>query len=166
MIRPAVLLSAAVLAVSAPAAARASAIGVYGDWQAFTMTQDGGKICYVGSQPKKSEGGYTQRGRTYVKVTHRPAEKVRNEVSVRAGYDYREKSSVTVAIGGGSFRLWTQGGHAWARDEDDPKLVRAMQRGAVMVVKGTSARGTRTTDTYSLSGFTAAHKAAAAACGY
>jgi hypothetical protein len=34
-----------------------------------------------------------------------------------------------------------------------------------MIVKGTSSRGTLTTDTYSLSGFTAAFNAISKACG-
>ena len=35
-------------------------------------------------------------------------------------------------------------------------MIRAMKRGSKMTVVGTSSRGTKTTDTYSLSGFTKA----------
>ena len=44
------------------------------------------------------------------------------------------------------------------------KLVRAMKSGNRMVVYGTSSRGTKTTDTYSLSGFTAMKKRIDKAC--
>jgi len=40
-----------------------------------------------------------------------------------------------------------------------------MIRGAEMVIAGESSRGTQTTDTYSLLGFTAAHEAMNEACG-
>ena len=43
-------------------------------------------------------------------------------------------------------------------------VVDAMIRGARLVVKGTSSRGTKTTDTYSLKGFSAAFKAIGKAC--
>lgn len=169
MIRPILFILSAALVLAAPVPARAQAepadIGVFKDWRAFTKTQSGAKVCYVGAVPKKSEGKYSKRDETYVVITHRPSQKIKNEVSVRAGYIYKEKSSVTVSIGGGSFRLWTQGEHAWAQDADDPKLVSAMRGGAKMIVKGVSSRGTRTTDTYSLSGFTAAYNAASKACG-
>ena len=44
------------------------------------------------------------------------------------------------------------------------RLVKAMRAGRDMVVNGVSTRGTKTTDTFSLLGFTAAHKAISKAC--
>ena len=43
-------------------------------------------------------------------------------------------------------------------------MVEAMRRGATMIVEGISSRGTHTKDTYSLTGFTAAHNAINEAC--
>jgi invasion protein IalB len=160
----AALLAAFVL-LAAPAARAETVIGVFDAWSAFTETEGGSKICYIGAVPDKAEGDYTQRGKTYVIVTHRPAEGTRDEVSVRAGYTYQSASAVEVRVGAKRFTLSTQGGHAWASDADDPKLVAAMRAGADMVIKGRSSRGTLTTDTYSLIGFTAAYNAASRACG-
>ena len=65
-----------------------------------------------------------------------------------------------------NFRLFTQGETAWAKDADtDKALVTAMRSGSRMVVKGTSTRGTLTTDTYSLSGFSRAYERASRECG-
>ena len=51
--------------------------------------------------------------------------------------------------------LFTIEGRAYAEsEEDDIAMIRAMKRGSKMTVVGTSSRGTKTTDTYSLSGFT------------
>jgi hypothetical protein len=68
-------------------------------------------------------------------------------------------------IDGKQFSLFTDDDTAWGGDAKvDSALVAAMKAGATMIVKGTSARGTLTTDTYSLAGFTAAHKAIDKAC--
>ena len=141
-------------------------IDVFGDWSAFAETPRGGKVCYIGSVPKKEEGDYTERGDIYVLVTHRPAEKSLGVVSIRAGYTYRKGSEVDVTVGEHAFKLFTQSGFAWARDSKaDRALVAAMKAGATMVVEGTSSYGTLTTDTYSLKGFTAAYQAIGKACG-
>ncbi len=163
------LLAVAVLAgpVSAiPALAQESKlISRYGDWEAF-QEKDGGKtVCYIGSAPKKSRGKYKKRGETYMLITHRPAEKKLDVVSIKAGYTYQQESEVDVIIGPKTFRLFTDAGHAFAYDaKGDKMLVKAMVRGARMVIRGTSSRGTPTTDTYSLTGFTAAYKAIGKAC--
>ncbi|MDX1424550.1 MAG: invasion associated locus B family protein, partial [Kiloniellales bacterium] len=47
----------------------------------------------------------------------------------------------------------------------DQAIVKAMRAGSSMVVKGTSSRGTVTTDTYSLLGFSKAYAAISKACG-
>ena len=140
-------------------------IATFDNWSAFAEKEGGKPLCYTASLPKKSEGDYTKRGDTYVMVTHRPAEKAVSVFSVRAGYTYQEGSEVDVTIGGQTFTLFTDGRYAWAEDEDTDRAINvAMKAGKNMVVKGTSTRGTLTTDTYSLIGFTAAHGAIDKAC--
>ena len=88
------------------------------------------------------------------------------EVSVEAGYTYKPGSEVEITVDGQNFKLFTQGGNAWAYDEKgDRALLEAMRAGRQMVVKGTSSRGTLTTDTYSLAGFSAALQSIDKACG-
>lgn len=156
--------SAAAISVSPYAHAAQQNLGSFQDWTAFSDGADK-RICYIGSLPQKAEGNYTRRGDTYVLATHRPAENVFGEISVEAGYTFKPGSEVEVNIDGQTFRLFTQGGNAWAYDEKaDQELVAAMKAGSRMVVKGTSSRGTLTTDTYSLAGFTAAFEAIDQAC--
>ena len=45
-----------------------------------------------------------------------------------------------------------------------PVAVAAMKRGSRMIVNGTSAKGTKTKDTYSLNGFSSAYKAISNKC--
>ena len=141
-------------------------VGDFSDWSAFQFSEDGSAACYMASQPKNSEGNYKRRGDIYAIVTHRPGENRRDEVSIIAGYTFKKDSSVEVSIGSKKFQLFTQDDGAWAPDkESDKALVQAMIKGATMVVKGTSSRGTLTTDTYSLRGFTKAYQAINKACG-
>jgi len=144
----------------------AESLGVYDSWSAFKTADGNGNVCYIGAEPEKAEGKYKERGETYLLVTQRPGVKELDVVSIRAGYKYRENSDVSIKIGGSSFSLFTAEGHAWARDSDtDKALVNAMKQGSKMVIKGTSWRGTLTTDTYSLKGFTAAYSQSRSACG-
>lgn len=139
-------------------------LGTFNEWSAFTRTDDGSKVCYMGANPQKSQGDYSRRGDVYILVTHRPAEKTVGVISIEAGYSYKEGSEVEVAIGGKTFRLYTAGGQAWAYRNEDAAMITAMRAGSNMVVKGTSNRGTVTTDTYSLAGFTAGYQAIGKAC--
>ena len=140
-------------------------IATHGDWEAFTTKENGKPVCYMGSEPIKAVGKYKKRGKTFVLITHRPAEKSINVLSVQAGYTYKEGSQVEVAIGKATFKLFASGGHAFAHDAvDDTKLVQAMIRGASMTISGISDRGTLTKDAYSLTGFSAAYKAIGKAC--
>lgn len=157
------VVAAALLAFRPAAAQEAKHLGSFGDWEAFAA--EAGAYCYAGSKPTKQEGKYTTRGDAFLLVTNRPKEKSLDVVSVEAGYAYKEGSEATVTIAGQSFALFTSGGQAWARDAaGDAALVKAMRAGAAMIVVGSSSRGTRTTDTYSLKGFTAAHQAITKAC--
>jgi hypothetical protein len=141
-------------------------LGDFAAWSAFAFTENGKKACYMASQPTKDEGDYTNRGDIFAIVTHRPAEKRQDEVSIVAGYTFEQDSAVEVAIDGKRYSFFTQGDGAWAPDADtDAELVKRMIRGARMIVKGTSSRGTKTTDTYSLKGFTKAYRTISEACG-
>ena len=166
------LVSAAAVAVLTLAALPASAaenirrIGQFDAWNAYTYTQDGNKVCYMASQPTETEGAYDERGKVYAMVTHRPAKGARDVVSFVIGYPFKEDSRVTVTIDGGKdFTLFTHKDTAWAADaETEDEMVTTMIQGGEMVVEGTSNKGTKTTDTYSLIGFTDAHQAIDDAC--
>lgn len=152
--------------LATPSAIAEDLIGNFGNWSAFVDGKGKGKICYIASVPKKEVGKYKARGNSYILVTHRPGDKARDVIELRAGYTYKKSSNVSLAVGDTTFSLFTDGGTAWARDEKtDAALAKAMIKGKDMVVKGTSSRDTNTTDTYSLIGFTAAYKAIGKACG-
>ncbi len=129
----------------------------FNDWSAYSYNAGGGKVCYVVSQPKGSEPKNVRRDKIFFLVQHRPKDNVRSEVSTIIGYKFKEGSTASINIDGQDLRLFTNGDGAWAESGDvDRKIVAAMKAGKSMSVEGTSWRGTKTTDNYSLSGITAA----------
>ena len=160
-------LAAIVLAVAVPASAESGKfLGAFKSWEANTSKVGGGRVCYMSGLPKKTEGKYKKRGEASVIVTHWPKRKRFHEVSIVAGYTYKKDSKVELVIDGTTFDLYTDADRAWRYSaREDRELVQAMRKGSNMVIKGVSARGTRTIDSYSLRGFTAAHKAINKACG-
>lgn len=147
-------------------AATPQKIGQYQDWTAYHFTESNGEVCYMVSQPKEAKGDYTKRDDVFAVVTHRPAEKSQNVFSYIAGYSYKPGSEVKVSIDKQNFILFTQGDSAWATDgKTDNQITDAIRRGRSLVVEGTSSRGTKTIDTFGLSGSTAAYKAISKQCG-
>ncbi len=141
-------------------------LGDFTDWSAYRFVEDGQPACYVASRPKTAVGDYTKRGKIYAMVSHRPAAKRLDEVSLVGGYVYKVDSPVEVVVDAKRWSFFSEGDQAWApTPEEDRALVQAMKSGSRMVVKGTSSRGTLTTDTYSLLGFSKAYAAIVKACG-
>lgn len=137
-----------------------------GDWSAYVFMEDGKKVCYMASQPKKAEGDYTRRGDIFALITHRPGENTKDVFSYITGYSYKPGSDVTVTIDSDKFTLFSQDDTAWASDAStDGKISQAIRKGSKMVIKGVSSRGTQTTDTFSLKGSGAAHSAISKECG-
>ncbi len=140
-------------------------LGTFRDWSAFGYNDGDMLVCFIASQPTKAEGNYTQRGDIWILVTHRSPEGERDVVQVRTGYNYMENAPVRVTIGNETFDLFGEGESAWAfTSHGDRDLVTAMKAGVRMVIEGRSWRGTVTTDTYSLLGFTAAYDAISQTC--
>lgn len=135
--------------------AEPSLIGQFGTWGAYAATPNGKKVCFALAKPSSSKTNPPNRPRdpAYAFVSTRPAEKVNNEVSVMIGYALKPGSESTVEVGGASFAMYTQGDGLWIKNAaEEERMVEAMRKSADLVVKGVSAKGTETTDTFSLKG--------------
>src|SRR5947199_1636035 len=149
-----------------PAAAPATAggaeptlIGQFGSWGAYTATPNGKKVCFALAKPASSKTNPPNRPRdpAYAFVSTRPAEKVVNEVSFMIGYAQKPGSESTLEVGGASYAMYTQGDGLWIKNAaEEEKMVEAMRKASDVVVKGVSARGTETIDTFSLKGLSQA----------
>jgi len=148
-------------AVPGPAAgtAQPTLLGQYGDWGAYTASPAGKKVCFALAKPANSTTLPPNRPRdpAYMFVSTRPAEKVKDEVSVIFGYGLKPNSDANIEVAGGNYAMYTQADGAWVKNAaEEPKLVETMRKGQDLMVKGTSAKGTVSTDVYSLKGLSLA----------
>ena len=137
----------------------------FNDWTAFAEGEGKNLACMAVSKPKKSEGDYTKRGDIFAIVTHLPGQKKWNEFSVVAGYNYKTNSNPDIFIDQKKFQLFTSGSRAWSfSPSDDEKIIKFLKKSIKMKVVGTSSRGTITSDTFSLMGFSKAYQKISEAC--
>jgi len=149
---------------------RGRLLGSYRKWDALVRTtKQLGKECYMISKPTRSKASKSgaRRGDIFITVTHRPKFNTKSEFNAQMGYPLKDGSEVRASVDTRHHvRLFTEGQGAWAyENRDEQRLVSAMKRGNNLIVSGVSARGTATTDTYSLSGYTAAWNAISKECG-
>ena len=135
--------------------AQAVLLGQFGDWGAYTASPDGKKVCFALSKPTSAVIVPSNRKRdpSYAFVSTRPAEKVKNEVSVIVGYPQKPGVDATATIGSATYVMYTQNDGAWIKNAaEEAQMVETMRKGSDMVVKSESHSGAKTTDTYSLKG--------------
>ena len=163
----ALLASCLLLCSTIANAADRQLLGVFGDWTAYKMKENGASLCYMASTPQKSEGKYKKRGEIFLIVAHRPKEKAFNVLSLTAGYNYKKGSSAEIQIDKQpAIKLFTHEDTAWATDSKiDSQLYSLMKAGDKAVITGKSSLGNTTVDTFSLKGFTRAANAIDKACG-
>jgi Invasion associated locus B (IalB) protein len=145
---------------ASPAAAAAGGVqpkllGQYGMWGAYTASPGGKKVCFALAKPSGSETNPPNRPRNpvYMFISTRPADKVTNEISLVVGYPFKTGTEATAQVGAAKFALYTQQDGAWIKNAtDEAKMVDAMRGGDNAVITGTSAKGTQSTDTFSLKG--------------
>ncbi len=167
--KPAAAKPAAPAAAAKPAAGddQPKLLGQYGEWGAYTASPGGKKLCFALAKPGSSQTNPPNRPRdpAFLFISTRPAEKVKDEISVIIGYPLKPNSEVTAGIGPTTFAMYTQDDGAWVKNAaDESKMVDAMRKGADVVVKGESGRGTKTTDTFSLKGLSQALDKVAQEC--
>jgi hypothetical protein len=130
-------------------------LGQYGEWGAYTASPGGKKVCFAIAKPTSSQTNPPDRPRnpTFMFISTRPAEKVSNEVSIIIGYPFKPGTEASAAVGSTSYALYTQQDGAWIKNAaEEAQMVDAMRAGQSAVVKGVSAKGTQSTDTFSLKG--------------
>jgi hypothetical protein len=153
--KPATPAPAAAAAAAAAGGAEPTLIGQFGTWGAYTATPNGRKVCFALAKPSSSKTNPPNRPRdpAYAFVSTRPAEKVVNEVSIMIGYALKPGSESSLEVGGSAYAMYTQGDGLWIKNAaEEEQMVSAMRKSAEVTVKGISAKGTETTDVFSLKG--------------
>jgi hypothetical protein len=153
------------LTASAALAEADSVLGRYGDWEAHKLERDNATTCYAISKPKSSAPKSAKRDPAYFLITNWTDRDSKAEPSIVAGYAYDEGSTAAVQVGKSKFSFFTKGDGAWlASTADERRLIATMKKAKSATVTGISARGTKTTDRYSLRGLPRALDKIAQAC--
>jgi hypothetical protein len=144
---------------AAAGGAEPTLIGQFGTWGAYTAMPNGRKVCFALAKPSSSKTNPPNRPRdpAYAFVSTRPAERVVNEVSIMIGYALKPGSESSLEVGGASYAMYTQGDGLWIKNAaEEEQMVSALRKSADATVKGISAKGTETTDVFSLKGLSQA----------
>ena len=140
-------------------------IGKFKDWESFILSQDGNKTCFAQSIPVVRAPKKLKRDPSRLFVSFRPAENIKNEVSVTNGYEFKSETPVTAKSGKKSYDLFSKGRFAWIADgEDESKLISTMKKASRLMIIGNTDKGAQTTDHYSMMGFTKAYNTAKKSC--
>jgi hypothetical protein len=158
----------AVIALLLPATAEAQSVqllGQYRDWSAYSAAEGTGALCFAMAKPTAVEpmpDGYSE---AYLYLTHRPSEAVTNEINLVAGFEFAPDQPAVLKIGDKSFDLFTQKDAAWLLDaSQSDSLAGVMRAGASLIIEGTNVGGVMVSETFSLSGATAASRAIDSGC--
>lgn len=152
-----ILLATAVFAFAVvPASADpATLLGVFQNWSAYSSGSGNDLTCYALSQPRATQPKGAKRTPIYLMVSDWPARKVKAEPQIVLGYPVKENAPAALAVGATKFAFFARGpGSAWLQMlADNGRLIDTLKTGVSAVASGLSARGTKTSDTYSLAGF-------------
>ena len=101
----------------ASSAENLKSIGKFKDWETFTMTEDGNKVCFTQSIPVLRAPKKLERDASRLFISFRSSENIKNEVSVTSGYVFKEESTVRAKSGNKIFDLFSKENFAWILDE-------------------------------------------------
>ena len=141
-------------------------LGKFKDWESFTLLQEGTKVCFAQSIPIVRAPKKLKREPSRLFVSFRPAENIKNELSVTNGYEFKLKAPVEAKSGKKTYDLFSKGKFAWVVEKkDEQKLISTMKKASRLMIIGNTEKGDQTTDHYSMMGFTKAYNAAKKSCG-
>jgi hypothetical protein len=156
---------ASLLLVSSANAQSVSLVDHQGTWSLYADTASPKQVCFVASQPQAVEPIGANRGPIYFYISAWPKDGIKLEPSIKAGYPVKPDKDMTVTIGSDTFKMYGKGDRGFVLDPtEELKLIESMKKGSSAVVKGLSAKGTGTTDTYSLAGLAQALDKMATTC--
>ena len=140
-------------------------IGKFKDWEAMVSSEDKEKVCFAQTSPILQAPKSNKRDAKLF-IAFRPTEKIINEVSVTAGYEFNKNNSVTAISGKNKFKFdIKEQGFAWIADTKiELKMIKRMKKGSRIMITGYNQKGSQTIDHYSLLGFTKAYNASKKAC--
>ena len=155
-------LAAALIAPMASAAP--TAIGRYKDWTVFQETVNGETLCYAATEATDKAPKSANHGDIWFFVSSWASGKARSQPSLKVGYELRSDLPARATVGRAGWTMYGVGQEAFAQDSDDARLVAALKSGSELHVEAVSARDTKVSYYFSLSGSAAAIDKASSIC--
>ena len=140
-------------------------MGTHKDWETYVIKGEVGKVCFAQSKPVLQAPKTSER-EARLFISFRPNEKIKDEISITAGYIFNKKNLITAKSGKNKYKfdIATEN-FAWMADtKQEKKMIKTMKKGSRIMITGYNQKGSQTIDHYSLLGFTKAYKATRANC--
>ena len=140
-----------IISVSNTLAEDLKKVGKFKDWEVMVMSEASGKVCFAQSSPVLQAPKKNKR-EARLFITFRPGEKISNEISATAGYEFNKNNTVLASSGNNKFKFdIKQQGFAWMTSNKKEKImVKIMKKGSSIMVTGYNEKGSQTIDHYSL----------------
>ena len=140
-------------------------VGKYKDWESMVVMEDTGKVCFAQSSPILQSPKSNNKRDAKLFISFRPADKIIDEVSVTAGYEFNS-NTVSAQSGKNKFKFdIKEQGFAWIADTKiEFRMIKRMKKGSRIMITGHNQQGSQTIDHYSLLGFTKAYNSSKKAC--
>ena len=142
-------------------------MGTHKEWETYIINSEKGKVCFAQSKPVLQAPKKDPR-EARLFISFRPGEKISNEISITAGYEFNKKNLVTAKSGKNKYKFdLIQDSFAWMSDAEnklEKRMIRTMKKGSRKMITGHNQNGSQTIDHYSLLGFTKAYNATKANC--
>ena len=124
-------------------------MGTHKDWETYVINSDTGKVCFAQSKPVlQSPKENSREARLF--ISFRPGEKITNEISVTAGYEFNKKNTVIAKSGKYKYKFdLIQDGFAWMSDLEkklEKKMIKTMKKGSRIMITGRTQNGSTTID--------------------
>ena len=140
-------------------------VGKFKDWETMVLSKSDSIVCFAQSKPVLQSPKNNKRD-SRLFVAFRPGEKIVDEISITAGYEFNKQNSITAKSGKFRYKFdISQQNFAWIADNKvERKMIRTMKKGSRLMISGYNSSGSQTIDHYSLLGFTKAYNEAKKSC--
>ena len=140
-------------------------VGKFKDWETMVLSKSDSIVCFAQSKPVLQSPKNNKRD-SRLFVSFRPGEKIVDEISITAGYEFNKQNSITAKSGKFRYKFdISQQNFAWIADNKvERKMIRTMKKGSRIMISGYNSSGSQTIDHYSLLGFTKAYNEAKKSC--
>ena len=138
-------------------------------WKIFIDPRQNPYECWADAEPSKiirnGRAVFQHRDDMHLQTSFVPSENVIGQVAVVSKHKFKRGASIELIISSKKFKLEPVDNVAWPRSvSEDKKVVRALKKGSIAILKVTNPNGLISEYMFSLGGYTAATNAAASKC--